>query len=545
MMTETSDTGNPVQELAEDHFKHLARAFPVMCSSDEFHFLPRAEASSFFPDRLEDLSPEAVAEACSSVRSLAGKVSMQPEPADLETIIDRELLLASCRAVLIELENQASWRRNPLLYLSIACIGLDRAFNAAVSEPEERIECARSRLSQAGRLLKQACANLDRIPQSHFSAAQSMLQDCRAYLRELASQTEHRGSNRFLQDIETFDRQLIGFGSFLHGTAPEPDRSFNSAGLEQTLREHFRSSRSLTDIRRLADEERLQSLKELNRLQRQLDPSRSWTEIHQTLLPGEEPIEASWRVYRREFESIQRFFTGTVFQVDASEAPLRLASTPTCLRSLRSSASFASALLTGQPSYFFLEPENPATGPSGQPPGEVRRIDRDHPFLTAHETIPGHHCLDANRRRLVNPVRRQIESPLFYEGWATYAESLLEEHGYLEGPMNRLVQEKRRLWRAVRCLIDLGGCSGEPDRSQSARLLVEAGFSKQAALGQVDRYRLKPGYQLCYTLGDFELRQLKNRFEPALGSDGFHRAVLQGGQIPFHLLEKRLASLAG
>ena len=34
---------NSVENLAFQYFDYLARCFPVMCASDEFHFLPRAE----------------------------------------------------------------------------------------------------------------------------------------------------------------------------------------------------------------------------------------------------------------------------------------------------------------------------------------------------------------------------------------------------------------------------------------------------------------------------------------------------------------------
>ena len=53
--------------------------------------------------------------------------------------------------------------------------------------------------------------------------------------------------------------------------------------------------------------------------------------------------------------------------------------------------------------------------------------------------FPGIILLDSIRRKLENPVRRQIESPLFYEGWAYYAESLLTEQGYVQNPMEYLV----------------------------------------------------------------------------------------------------------
>jgi uncharacterized protein (DUF885 family) len=85
-----------------------------------------------------------------------------------------------------------------------------------------------------------------------------------------------------------------------------------------------------------------------------------------------------------------------------------------------------------------------------------KRIHREYKPLTAHETIPGHHFLDSIRRPLKNPVRRQIESPLFYEGWASYSESLLSEYEYTSDPLDRLVDLKRNLWRSARCQIDAG-----------------------------------------------------------------------------------------
>ena len=57
---------------------------------------------------------------------------------------------------------------------------------------------------------------------------------------------------------------------------------------------------------------------------------------------------------------------------------------------------------------------------------------------------------------LKNPIRRQIESPLFYEGWASYAESMLIEYGYLDDPHGITRQSKRELWRSARCQIDVG-----------------------------------------------------------------------------------------
>ena len=119
---------------------------------------------------------------------------------------------------------------------------------------------------------------------------------------------------------------------------------------------------------------------------------------------------------------------------------------------------------------------------------------------------------------LENPVRSQIESPLFYEGWAYYVESLLVEYGYADNPMDRLVDRKRRLWRAARCQIDIGLNSGWLLPADGLRLLRTAGFTLEEAREQMDRFRLNPGYQLCYSLGRFEILQLREAYSGSYGA---------------------------
>ena len=225
-----------------------------------------------------------------------------------------------------------------------------------------------------------------------------------------------------------------------------------------------------------------------------------------------------------------------------SSLPLELCETPTYLRSVRSAASFGAALRadTGEKDLFYITTQPPQK--HGGEAGDLlrRRLHREYRFLSAHETIPGHHLLDGVRRGLRNPVRRQIESPLFYEGWAYYAESLLGDYGYVNSPIESLVDSKRRLWRAARCQIDVGLPTGRLARGDAVDLLTTAGFSPQEANAQIDRFRLNPGYQLCYTLGRHEIMRLRQIFGFRMGRDEFHRALLEGGERPFHLIEKAL-----
>lgn len=47
-------------DIAAEYFSYLARRFPVMCASDEFHFLPRAEEAAQYFDKLDDLDEDAI-----------------------------------------------------------------------------------------------------------------------------------------------------------------------------------------------------------------------------------------------------------------------------------------------------------------------------------------------------------------------------------------------------------------------------------------------------------------------------------------------------
>ncbi len=56
------------EKLTQSYFDYLAKSFPVMCASDEFHFLPRSEAASRYYDRMEILDPGFIEECIFTLR---------------------------------------------------------------------------------------------------------------------------------------------------------------------------------------------------------------------------------------------------------------------------------------------------------------------------------------------------------------------------------------------------------------------------------------------------------------------------------------------
>lgn len=128
-------------ELALRYFDYLARCFPVMCASDEFHFLPRAEGACQYYGKLDNFDRNVIEERLSTLKEFQNKFDLLAvHENDFEKLIDLELLKANVAGVLIELEMKQSWCNNPLLYLKVAFIGLDHALTKPASESEERTE---------------------------------------------------------------------------------------------------------------------------------------------------------------------------------------------------------------------------------------------------------------------------------------------------------------------------------------------------------------------------------------------------------------------
>ncbi|MBN2538579.1 MAG: DUF885 family protein, partial [Deltaproteobacteria bacterium] len=166
---------------------------------------------------------------------------------------------------------------------------------------------------------------------------------------------------------------------------------------------------------------------------------------------------------------------------------------------------------------------------------------REYPMLSAHETYPGHHLMDISRWSLKRSCRRTVEQPIVYEGWACFAEELMKLTGYFDGPADRLLLARRRLWRAVRGRVDIGLQTGTIDIPEAAEYLKKTGIDEKRAIGLARRYPLNPGYQQCYTIG---LRRFLNLFD-TYGRDDkrrFVQTVLGQGEIGFTSLERVLGS---
>jgi uncharacterized protein (DUF885 family) len=166
--------------------------------------------------------------------------------------------------------------------------------------------------------------------------------------------------------------------------------------------------------------------------------------------------------------------------------------------------------------------------------------------LSAHEAVPGHAWQGAylaeNRDR-IPLISSMMGFNAFTEGWALYAEQLMDELGlYKTDPFGRIGYLQAQQFRACRLVVDTGLHSKGWTREQSVAFLVnETGKGRDAMTSETDRYCVSPGQACGYKMGHNVLVDLRNKAKKSMGAKFdprlFNDAIIQTGGVPLSLVE--------
>ncbi|WP_018155285.1 DUF885 domain-containing protein [Demetria terragena] len=174
-----------------------------------------------------------------------------------------------------------------------------------------------------------------------------------------------------------------------------------------------------------------------------------------------------------------------------------------------------------------------------------------------HEGVPGHHLQVAQtmyRSELLNSWRRMDAWTSGHgEGWALYAERLMEELGYLGDPGNKLGMLDGQSLRAARVVLDIGvhcgfeapaevgGGAWTYDKAWqflNAHCDMDEGFLRF----ELDRYLGWPGQAPSYKIGErlwLQLRdEVRTREGDAFDLKAFHRRALDIGGVGLDTLRE-------
>lgn len=503
--------------IAEKAYTGIARVYPVCCSSDEFYFFPQVilpernwrSWDDFSADRISSL--EALLEHCAlELTALDGQQLSVADRVDLGLL---KQVMSTLREQLVDF---APHRSQPTFHLTILAAGLSEAL--AASDPS----AWPSRVSGVPAFLQQAAECLENVPVLFRDLGFSMLHDLQSWVRGLSAGGHAVGDMSMA--LKVFHEALQEVTCIEECRLPE-------VLLERIVDAHLDCRAPVAEIESILNDELAEMEEVLAREAQKLSGRSSWIDAVREMPFVEVAGEGLLELYRQELLEMEAHCRciGLV-PFDLQNARLQVRTVPETLRAIRASDSYAAA------------PGHPAQGGIFYVMEDGRACDArpgrslEYRLTAIHEAWPGHHLLDACRWSLDRPVRRPLEFPLFYEGWACLAEELMARTGYLNSPWDRFLLAKRRAERAARGLVDMGLQSGRMKLPEAVNLLQRVGYPQAAAAAVVPKYLLRPGYQVCYTLG---LKQALAFWDTSgkASPGAFAACLLREGEIGFSRLE--------
>ena len=179
-----------------------------------------------------------------------------------------------------------------------------------------------------------------------------------------------------------------------------------------------------------------------------------------------------------------------------------------------------------------------------------------------HEGFPGHHLQGGLQMTAGDRVTRFQKLLVWYsgsgEGWALYAEDLMEELGYLEKPDYLMGKLAAEMLRACRIVIDIGvhldllipaDQPFHPGERWSFDAAVEmlhgwAAQGPELALSEANRYFGWPAQAIAYKIGQQTIRDLRAEAQQRDGSGfdprAFHARMLEVGSPSLRLLKDHM-----
>lgn len=173
-----------------------------------------------------------------------------------------------------------------------------------------------------------------------------------------------------------------------------------------------------------------------------------------------------------------------------------------------------------------------------------------------HEGVPGHHLQLGWQvcNQELNDWRRNVSWTSGHgEGWALYAEQIMQEFGFLNDPADLLGMFDAQRMRAARVVVDIGVHLGKTnpdggkwDYDYSLNFMRQNTSMNEKALEfEVNRYFGWPGQAPSYKIGQRIFNELRSQKMDQLGSDfdlkEFHSNILRLGGLGLSTLKFALS----
>jgi len=502
-----------------------------------------------YDGKLEDYSKAGVAKRVAALKKFESEFARLPESPD------RDLVLNTIRAGLLELETVRGWERNPDNYSSgitnSAFVIMSRTF----ASPEARLKSLTARERLMPKVLAEARSNLKNPPRIYTEVAIEQMPGNISFFEHdvpLAFKTvtdaqllaDFRAANSAviasLKEYEEWMKKDLlprSQGDFRLGPSTYAKKLLYEEMVDIPLDRLL--AIGYDDLR--ANQKRFAET--AARIDPNKTPQQILLEMEKDHPSGDKLLDA----FRDTLGGLTKFIEEHKIVTIPSPVPPILEETPPFMRAL----TFASMDTPGPYESVAKEAFFNVTLPEKDWPKErvedfLGAFNRGTILSTAiHEAYPGHYVQFLWMQHVDSKVRKLLGANSNAEGWAHYSEQMMLDEGYTNGdPKMRLGQLQDALLRDARYIVGIEMHTGKRTFDQGIEFFEKEGYqTHETAVRETKRGTSDPTY-LYYTLGKLQILKLRDDYRAKKGSafslQEFHDSFMQQGFPPIKIVRRAL-----
>ncbi|HWZ34365.1 MAG TPA: DUF885 domain-containing protein [Bryobacteraceae bacterium] len=516
-----------------------------------FPYNPTAATSAGihkYDDKLEDYSRAGVNARIAALKSFETQFAKLPASAD------RDLVLSSIRASLLDLEVIRTWEKNPDTYSSGISGSAFTIMSRTFAPPEVRLRSLIERERQMPKVLADARANLRNPPKIYTEVAIEQLPGIVAFFENdvplaFKDVTEQKLLTRFRQMNGAVISALKDYEKFLHTEMlPKSNGDFR-LGAENYAKKLAYEEMVDIPLERLLQigyDDLHANQKKFKETAAKIDPKKTPQQVLIDLEKDHPTPDKLLQTFRDECVKLRDFIIAKkIITIPSPVLPI-LEETPPFARAL----TFASMDTPGPYETVAKEAFFNVTLPEKDWKPErvedfMRGFNRGTILSTAiHEAYPGHYVQFLWMQHVDSRLRKLIGASSNAEGWAHYCEQMLLDEGVSTDPKMRLGQLQDALLRNARYIVGIEMHTGKRTMEQGVEFFEKEGFqTHEVADRETKRGTSDPTY-LYYTLGKLQILKLREDYRKIKGTQfslqQFHDDFVKQGFPPVKIVRRAM-----
>ncbi len=468
---------------------------------------------------------------------------------------DRDLILNTIRAALLDIEKVRSWEKNPDNYSSGVTNSVYVIMSRNFAPAADRLKSVIARERQIPAVFEAARANLKNPPRIYTEVAIEQLpgiisffqNDVPSAFKEVTDQkllAEFQQSNGLAID------ELKRYQAFLQN-----DLLARSRGDFRLGADLFRKKLLYEEMVGLPLDKLLEiGMADLRRNQEafkqtaaKIDPNKTPQQILDETTRDHPAPDRLLQSFRDVLDGLKDYIvTNKIITVPSPVLPI-VEETPPFMRAL-STASMDTPgpyEMVAKEAFFNVTLPESSWTPK-QVEEHMEGFNRGTIISTAvHEAYPGHYVQFLWMQTIPSKVRKLLGAASNSEGWAHYSEQMMLDEGYGNGDLKlRLGQLQDALLRDARYIVGIQMHTGVMTYNQGIDFFVNEGYqSRTNGERETKRGTSNPTY-LYYTLGKLEIMKLREDYKTMRGSaftlQEFHDRFMREGTPPIKIVRKAL-----